>query len=84
MVDLHPAQAATDPWAPGISYNRFVLDRVTRNCNWWLGKLRRGEPVMVDGRNVTLETERANTKLRETGGLSREKSAREQYGILGT
>jgi hypothetical protein len=63
-----------------MSYHRFMLERVTAQCNWWLGKLRRGEPVMVDGRNVTKEWEEGNRNLRETGGLCRDHTARDNYG----
>lgn len=75
-------QAATDPWATGVSYERFMLDRVRTQCTEWLGHLRRGEPVMVNGRNIQLEWERANKKLQETGGLARDQTARERYGML--
>lgn len=81
---LHPLQAATHPEARGITYERFMLERVSKQAASFAGKLKRGEPVMIDGRNFTLEWERANQKLRETGGLSREQSPRERYGIMGT
>lgn len=64
-----------------MTFERFLLDDIHAQCDEWLGKLKRGVPVTtLSGRNITQEYERANTKLRETGGLAREATPRDRYG----
>lgn len=78
---IHPCQQNTHPLATGVMFERFNLDSIAAQSTAWLKALKRGDPIMVNGRNITKEWETANTKLREHGGLCRDQQARERYGI---